>query len=71
MGLTTYTFDIKLLATIRVKAESATAATKKLRANLECADSNFGAWDDSGDPILGEASIDGDVDLIEIEGEAV
>jgi hypothetical protein len=61
-----YTFDVKLLATVRVVAADEPTARAQLRDALDCADANFGAWPD-GSPILAEASIDGDADLIEVE----
>lgn len=61
-----YVFDVKLFATIRVKAESEDAAREMLYQALLGADANFGAWPD-GEPILGEASIDGEADLLEVE----
>lgn len=63
-----YAFDVKLLASIRVKAATEAEARAKLHAHLECVDSNFGAWP-NGDPIDAEASIDGEADLYEIDGE--
>lgn len=65
-----YTFDVKLFATIRVKADSEAQAKAMLREHLDAADANFGAWPD-GNPILAEASMDGTADLIEVDGEAV
>jgi hypothetical protein len=65
-----YAFDVKLFAAIRVKASSEGAARAMLVERLDCADANFGCWP-NGDPILAEASIDGDADLYEIDGEAV
>lgn len=67
---TEYAFDVKMFATIRVRASSQGEALKMLRQALDCASANLGAWD-NGDPILCEASLDGDPDLIEIDGEAV
>jgi hypothetical protein len=63
-----YAFDVKLLAAIRVKAASEQEAREKLAEHLQCADTNFGAWPD-GSPILAEASIDGEADLYEVDGE--
>lgn len=63
-----YGFDVKLFAVIRVKAASEEDARRILS---ECAggmDCNGGAWPD-GNPILFNASIDGESDLIEIDGE--
>jgi len=64
-----YTFDVKLFATIRVRAKTATEARNLLDRHMRCADCNGGAWPD-GSPILFEASPDGEPDLIEIDGEA-
>lgn len=64
-----YLFDVKLFTAIRVKAASEEAARKKLNTYFDCADVNFGA-DEKGNPITGEASIDGDADLVEVDGEA-
>jgi hypothetical protein len=63
-----YAFDVKLLAAIRVKAKSLDEARAMLNEHLQCADANFGAWPD-GTPINAEASIDGDGDLYEVDGE--
>lgn len=65
-----YAFDVKMLAAIRVKAATETEARAMLREHLDCADTNFGAWP-NGDPITAEASMDGEADLYEIDGEAV
>ena len=67
---TEYAFDVKLFATIRVKADSEEQARAMLREHLDTADANFGAWPD-GTPILAEASMEGTADLIEVDGEAV
>ena len=68
---TEYAFDVKLFATVRVKADSEEEARADLRAYLDCADCNGGAWA-NGDPILFEASVDDDSpELIEVDGEAV
>lgn len=67
----TFTFDVKLFASISVQAGSKQEAIAMIRESLDCADCNFGAWP-NGDPILGEASLDDDdPDLMEIDGEAV
>ena len=62
-----YLFDIKLLAAIRVNAISEREARAMIFQALDCATVNAGAWVD-GRPILFEASLDGDLDLIEING---
>lgn len=68
--MTEYTFDIKLFATVRVKANSEEEARCLAAEYLDSADCNFGAGPD-GAPILAEASMDGEPELIEVEGEAV
>lgn len=65
-----YAFDLELRAAIRVKATSEEEARELLRENLECADSNFGAWP-NGDPITGEASLWNILGLYEVDGKNV
>lgn len=68
---TDFAFDVKLFATIRVKATTEAEARSLLRMHVDAADANFGAWP-NGEPITGEVSIDDDhPELIEINGEAV
>lgn len=59
MSLHEYAFDLKLDVSLRVRASSYEQAVKKLRRKLDCANANFGAWD-NGDPILAEASLNYD-----------
>lgn len=63
-----YLFDIKLFASIRIKAESEAEARATILDHLDCACVNAGAWP-NGDPILFEASARGELPLIEINGE--
>lgn len=65
-----YLFDIKLFASIRVNAASESEARDLVLEHLDCSSINAGAWP-NGDPILFEASVDGDFDLVEINGEFV
>ena len=51
-----YSFDIKLLAAVRVKATSPDQARQLLHELFDSADCNGGAWP-SGDPVLFEASL--------------
>jgi hypothetical protein len=60
-----YLFDVHLAAAVRVKAASADEARAMLKAVLDCADCNAGAWP-NGDPILFEASLD-EPDLANVE----
>lgn len=62
-----YLFDVKLFASIRVVADTEAEARAWLREHLDCADANFGS--DEGAPIVAEASMDGEADLIEVDGE--
>lgn len=64
-----YLFDVKLFASVRINAESEEAALAWLRDN-DCAAISFG-FDDSGQVVSGEASMDGEADLMEVDGEAV
>ena len=63
-----YLFDVKLFASIRVRASNLETARAMLDEALGCANANLGAWP-NGDPILCEASADGEADLIEVDGE--
>lgn len=51
-----YALDLRLIASIRVKATSFVEAVKMLKAEFDCADANFGAWPD-GSPITGEVNL--------------
>jgi len=66
-----YAFDLKLDVSLRVEAKSYAEAVKILREKLNCAEANFGAWD-NGDPIEGEASLNYDPpkdDIYEVNGD--
>lgn len=70
-----YLFDLRLWASVRVDAENESAGRAMIKAALDCADVNAGAWPD-GSPILFEASLDDDdcsdegaMVLIEVDGE--
>lgn len=65
-----YKMDVKMFATITVEASSEEEARMIIDANCGVMDCNGGAWP-NGDPILFEAAVDGEIDLIEIDGEAV
>ena len=65
-----YLFDIKLFASIRVNAISEREARAMITQALNYASINAGAWVD-GSPILLEASLDGDLDLVEVDGHPV
>ena len=51
-----YSFDIKLLAAVRVKATSPDQAMQMLHNLFDCADCNGGSWP-GGDPVFFEASL--------------
>lgn len=64
-----YAFDVKLWAAVRIKAESEKEARRILSSHLDCVEVNLGALP-NGDPLLAEASSEGDADLFEVDGEA-
>lgn len=67
-----YLFDVKMFASMRVKADSEAEARRMLKAELACAEANLGSWPD-GSPILCEISMDDESggELIEVDGESV
>jgi hypothetical protein len=65
--MTEFTFQVTLLASIRVKAETQAEAEQKLRAALMASDANLGMLDDA--PIIVPVEIEGDLDLIESASE--
>lgn len=64
-----YAFDVKLFASLRIRAANRKEADAKLRDLLECATARFGA-DEKGDPRYMEVSLDTEDggELIEIDG---
>ena len=58
-----FLFQVTLLASIRVKAETQAEAEPKLRSALEASEANLGMLDDM--PIVVPVEIEGDLDLIE------
>ena len=64
-----YAFDLKLFTTVRIKATSEEMARRILRDHFDAIDINAGEI--AGETIVCEASMDGEADLIEIDGEAV
>lgn len=62
-----YLFDVKLFASFRFKAENAAEARRLLAEALDCASINAGEI--NGCTLVGEASVDGAADLIEVDGE--
>lgn len=69
----TFTFDVKLFATVEVVSNTEEEARAHLRDKLGAASCNAGCWN-NGTPILFEASVDdGDsaCELVSIDGESV
>lgn len=64
-----YAFDAKLFAALRVKARSEREARQLLRDAIECATANLGVV--NGEPLVCEVTLDGELDLYEIDGESV
>ena len=58
-----FLFQVTLLASIPVKAETQAEAELKLRSALEASEANLGMLDDT--PIVVPVEIEGDLDLIE------
>ena len=58
-----FLFQVTLLASIRVKAETQAEAELKLRSAVEASEANLGMLDDT--PIVVPIEIEGDLDLIE------
>jgi hypothetical protein len=65
-----YLFDVKLFATLRLDAPDTHTARRWLSEALDCAEVHCGALP-SGDPLVGEASPDGELNLVEVDGEEV
>lgn len=72
MKTRTYTFDVKLFASLTVTASSRKNAQQQLQELLDCASANFGA-DDAGNPIIAEVSLDTEdgAELVSVDGEYV
>lgn len=62
-----YLFDLRLFASIRVRATSQKEALKMLSESLHCEAVSLGEWPD-GSQILAEVSADDDADLIQVDG---
>lgn len=68
-GAHEYLFDVKLFTSFRFTAANEAEARRLLAEALDCASINAGQV--NGQTLLGEASMDGDADLVEVDGEAV
>ncbi|KVU68952.1 hypothetical protein BGV52_15335 [Burkholderia ubonensis] len=64
-----FVFDVKLFATISFSAPDEATARRMLADALECADANLGEI--NGQTIVCEASMDGEPDLVEVDGEFI
>ena len=65
--MTEFTFQVTLIASIRVKAVTTADAEHKLREALAASHANLGMLDDK--PIVATVEIEGDLDLIDaVEG---
>ena len=63
-----YLFDVKLFAALRISAKSKHEARRLLGELLVCTTIHCGALPD-GSPLTGEASVDGELELLEVDGE--
>jgi len=61
-----YLFDVMLTAALRIEAETEQEAREALTKILDCCMINVGAYDKTGDPVIGEASAQGDLTLAEV-----
>ena len=64
-----YLFDAKLFTSLRITAPSERDARRTLAEMLDCATVNCGSLE-CGSPLVGEASLDGYLELVEVDGEA-
>lgn len=60
----TFTFDVKMFATINVPADDEETARRMVQS-LDGNFTNFGCWD-NGDPITATIGLDGEHDLVEV-----
>ena len=65
-----YCFDVKLFATLRIRATSAATAQARLANHLDCATVNFGMTED-GQVLIGEASVDGEPCIVMIDDKEI
>ena len=65
-----FTFDVPLAAVIRIHALDEDTARERLYEAIDGAAADFGPADD-GDPLTGETTVDGEPELVEINGMAV
>ena len=66
-----YAFDVKLWAVCRVQAASEEEAREKLKNVVDCLDIGIDGFNGGHGVKITEASTEGELDLIEIDGEAV
>jgi hypothetical protein len=65
-----FLFDVKLFVLVNVHAPDEATAREMLAKALDGSKLDGGAWP-NGEPLLMEASVDGEADLMELDGEAV
>jgi hypothetical protein len=65
-----FLFDVKLFVLVHVHAPDEAAAREMLAKALDGAKLEGGSWP-NGQPVTMDAGIDGEADLIEVDGEAV
>lgn len=64
--MNSYLFDVMLTAALRIEANSEQEAREQLTSILDCATINVGAHSGTGDPVIGEASGQGEIVLVEV-----
>ena len=65
-----FTFDVALAAVVRINAPDEETARTRLYETIDGAAADFGPAHD-GEPLVCEATIDGEPELVEINGEVV
>ena len=61
-----YAFDLNLLVSVRLNARSLSEAVAQIESHFDCAEVNLGEID--GETVVAEASLDGDPELFEFDG---
>ena len=64
-----FLYDVTLTTTIRVDAPNAARAQRAIRALFADHEANLGQI--NGEPVIAELTIEGDLDLVEVDGEVI
>lgn len=69
--MTAYLFDVKLFASVTIEADDEASARANLDLMFNVADVHVSDPDNDDVDLTFECSVDGDADLIEVNGEPV